>query len=290
MSSRFLPLLASVAIVAATPVHVRAQGAPVPAPALPDSMLEASDALWIGDATLQLRSGARGTTAPIGVRLVRSSRPRRGPRVTGPLPAMVRLGYAAALAFAGSADSLLARTEGPAGRDSLVATLAGVAGTLRFVRRADDDRRPTYGVVLATPAGMTATTLDSGEARAFVLRMRDLGERLDPDATPDYARVHERATQVDKPVVPAPGGCQPQYPEALRREGTTGEVLMQFVVSSVGVVHMESVKVLRSSHAGFEAAVRASLGCMRFLPAELRGRTVRSMVQQPFTFAIAPSR
>ena len=44
---------------------------------------------------------------------------------------------------------------------------------------------------------------------------------------------------------------------------------------------------LKSSHELFPAAVRNALPSMRFLPAEVGGRKVKQLVQQPFTFAIA---
>jgi hypothetical protein len=45
--------------------------------------------------------------------------------------------------------------------------------------------------------------------------------------------------------------------------------------------------VLRSSHALFGDAVRSALPDMRFTPAEVNGRKVKQLVQQPFAFAIA---
>jgi periplasmic protein TonB len=44
--------------------------------------------------------------------------------------------------------------------------------------------------------------------------------------------------------------------------------------------------VLRASHDAFGQAVRTALPRMRFLPAEIGGRKVRMLVQQPFAFAL----
>lgn len=92
--------------------------------------------------------------------------------------------------------------------------------------------------------------------------------------------------QVEKPVAPLPGSQGPRYPDILRSGGVEGEVLAQFEVDTTGRVIVTSFKVLRSSHAMFEASVRSALPNMRFLPAEIGGRKVKQLVQQPFVFAL----
>lgn len=90
--------------------------------------------------------------------------------------------------------------------------------------------------------------------------------------------------QVEKPVAAMPGGAGPRYPDILKSGGVEGEVLAQFEVDTTGRVVINSFRVLRSSHALFEQAVRSSLPNMRFLPAEIGGRKVKQLVQQPFVF------
>lgn len=92
--------------------------------------------------------------------------------------------------------------------------------------------------------------------------------------------------QVEKPVVPAPGSSQPRYPDILRQAGVEGEVLAQFVVDTTGRAESGSFKVLRSSHDLFAQSVKSALPGMRFIPAEVGGKRVKQLVQQPFTFAI----
>ena len=92
--------------------------------------------------------------------------------------------------------------------------------------------------------------------------------------------------QVEKPVLAAPGSPTPRYPEMLKSGGIEGEVLAQFVVDTTGRVQSGSFKVLKSSHELFTVAVRNALPQMRFYPAEVGGRKVKQLVQQPFTFAI----
>jgi protein TonB len=92
--------------------------------------------------------------------------------------------------------------------------------------------------------------------------------------------------QVEKPAAQIPGGPQPRYPDILRSGGVEGEVLVQFVVDTSGRAEMKDFKILKSSHDLFSAAVRNVLPQMRFIPAEVGGRRVKQLVQQPFVFAL----
>jgi protein TonB len=93
--------------------------------------------------------------------------------------------------------------------------------------------------------------------------------------------------QVEKPVVPAPGSTQPRYPDMLRQAGVEGEVLAQFVVDTTGRAEPGSLKILKSSHDLFIQSVKNALPQMKFIPAEVGGRKVKQLVQQPFSFSIA---
>lgn len=92
--------------------------------------------------------------------------------------------------------------------------------------------------------------------------------------------------QVEKPVAQVPGSSGPRYPEILKSSNVEGEVLAQFVVDTTGRVESGSFKVLKSSHELFTQAVRQALPNMKFLPAEVGGRKVKQLVQQPFQFAL----
>jgi periplasmic protein TonB len=92
--------------------------------------------------------------------------------------------------------------------------------------------------------------------------------------------------QVEKQVAPAPGNAGPRYPDMLRSANVEGEVLVQFVVDTTGRVEMGTFKVLKSSHDLFTNSVRQALGSMRFFPAEIGGRRVKQLVQQPFNFTL----
>jgi len=92
--------------------------------------------------------------------------------------------------------------------------------------------------------------------------------------------------QVEKPVVMAPGSQGPAYPDMLRSAGIEGQVLAQFVVDTTGRADMGTFKALKSDNDLFTTAVKNALARMRFLPAEVGGRKVKQLVQQPFQFSL----
>jgi TonB family protein len=96
--------------------------------------------------------------------------------------------------------------------------------------------------------------------------------------------------QVETPVRPTERARGPRYPDAARAAGHEGEVLAQFVVDTAGRIETGSFRVLRSTHPLFSEAVRQGLSDLEFLPAEVGGRKVRQLVQQPFLFALSRQR
>jgi TonB family protein len=94
------------------------------------------------------------------------------------------------------------------------------------------------------------------------------------------------AYQVDKAATMAPGNPTPRYPDVLRQARIRGEVLAQFVVDTLGHAEAASMTVMRTTHDQFTQAVRAVLGDMKFVPAEVSGHHVRQIVQQLFVFEV----
>ncbi|GLC25527.1 TonB family protein [Roseisolibacter agri] len=92
--------------------------------------------------------------------------------------------------------------------------------------------------------------------------------------------------QVEKPVRPLRGTVGPQYPPTMRASNIEGEVLAQFVVDTTGRPEPTSFRVLRYTNLEFVGAVRDAVLLMRFQPAEVGGRKVRQLVQQPFEFRL----
>jgi protein TonB len=76
----------------------------------------------------------------------------------------------------------------------------------------------------------------------------------------------------------------PEYPVRLRAARVEGDVIVQFVVDERGRAQMTSFKVIRSTHNDFTEAVRRAVRESEFFPAEIGGRPVKQLVQQPYKF------
>jgi protein TonB len=95
------------------------------------------------------------------------------------------------------------------------------------------------------------------------------------------------AYQVEKPAAMASGTITPSYPETLRSAAIEGEVDAEFVVDTTGRAEPGSLKITKSTNELFSAAVKTALPRMRFYAAEVGGKKVKQLVQQPFTFTIS---
>jgi periplasmic protein TonB len=76
----------------------------------------------------------------------------------------------------------------------------------------------------------------------------------------------------------------PRYPPVLQQIGLSGRVVLQFVVDTTGHVEPTSIKVLTSTHEGFEPPARESVAAAIFHPARLASRPVRQLAQQGVRF------
>jgi TonB family protein len=92
--------------------------------------------------------------------------------------------------------------------------------------------------------------------------------------------------QVERQAVRLRTSPVPRYPDVLRSARMEGEVLAQFVVDTLGRFETGSLKILKSSHELFSQAVREAAPRMVYSPAELSGRKVRQLIQEPFTFTL----
>ena len=122
----------------------------------------------------------------------------------------------------------------------------------------------------------------------FEERRRKARRAANPPAELDK-QVEERqlftADQVDAVArTDSSATIRPAYPDSLFRERVTGQVLVEFVVDTSGVVVIESMSAISTSHALFTDAVRRALQNARFHPAVLAGRRVRQLVQLPVKF------
>lgn len=91
--------------------------------------------------------------------------------------------------------------------------------------------------------------------------------------------------QVERPAAMM-GGISLRYPALLRSAQVEGRVLASFVVETDGRVDLSTLRVLRSDHQLFTNAVRQALEAAQYEAAEVGGRKVAQVVQQPFIFAL----
>jgi TonB family protein len=100
----------------------------------------------------------------------------------------------------------------------------------------------------------------------------------------DTAAVYMR-DQVDVAARPDSGNVGPTYPDSLYHAQVRGQVVVEFIVDTLGSVELESIEVLVSSDPLFTAAVRDALARARFVPAQRGGKRARQVVQYPFVFS-----
>jgi TonB family protein len=76
------------------------------------------------------------------------------------------------------------------------------------------------------------------------------------------------------------------FPPPLYATGTSGLVIAEFVVDTLGRVEPETIGIVSSTHPLFTAAVRSALDRATYIPAVKHGQSVRQIVQQPFDFVV----
>lgn len=111
------------------------------------------------------------------------------------------------------------------------------------------------------------------------------GEEVpDPDGTYVAAVVDRQAELTNRRDLARI--LQRLYPAALRDARQGGRVVVQFVVQANGRVDMSSVKIMSSSHEGFEGPTREALQEFRFRPAQMGDRKVRMLTQLPIVWEV----
>jgi TonB family protein len=91
---------------------------------------------------------------------------------------------------------------------------------------------------------------------------------------------------VDSEVVRYPGSAAPAYPTDRLLDRQEGEVEAEFVVDTMGLVDVATIRILSSTHPDFTDAVGQALAQTLFRPAWRNGRKVSQLVHQRFSFRI----
>lgn len=93
--------------------------------------------------------------------------------------------------------------------------------------------------------------------------------------------------QVDSKAEPVSDSVTVAYPQPLFAAAVGGSVTAEYIVDAAGRVEAETFGIVSSTDPLFSMAVREAVEKTRFRPAQLKGKSVRQLVQQPFNF-IAP--
>ena len=164
-----------------------------------------------------------------------------------------------------------------------VASASPIAGQTPATHLADAPASalPITGQASTTRGADMITSASSSAGKTVTTDPADTADKRKPTV----AKQPYFEFQVEKAVRLASGSKNPTYPPGLRATNVSGVVLAQFVVDTLGRAEVSTFKVLKSDHQLFTEAVKTALPDLRFTPAEVGGRKVKQMVQQPFTFA-----
>jgi len=77
-----------------------------------------------------------------------------------------------------------------------------------------------------------------------------------------------------------------RYPDSLRAAGIGGRVVVEAIIDSTGHLDSASVRILSSTHPGFEAPAREAVLEATYAAGRLNGRAVPVMVRFPIVFSV----
>lgn len=168
------------------------------------------------------------------------------------------------------------------------------------VRNDAFDRAVIVALVSLDSTGMLPAPLgfdDSFEADTLELRLtitngsitstRSKGQARTPQpgVTPLF-RLRVPVLPVDRPLAAQAGNPYPRYPQALRDRNIEGDVRVEFLVRADGSVDSRSVQIRKTTALEFASAVLNILPQWRFLPLQVAGCKVASLVQMPSAFRL----
>jgi protein TonB len=109
--------------------------------------------------------------------------------------------------------------------------------------------------------------------------------RADTWAGGDLNAIYE-ATTNDERFEPAILVMQPapKYPAALEAVGIEGQVMVEFVIDTLGRVQPRSIRIMATTHPDFAVAARAAVAGAIFRPAHLSAHPVRQLTRQSIRF------
>src|SRR5262249_54942392 len=76
------------------------------------------------------------------------------------------------------------------------------------------------------------------------------------------------------------------YPRLLREAEIEGEVVLQFIVDTLGRVEPTSLQVVQTANPGFNESAKDNVLDTRFRPGRVHGKGVRVLVRLPIRFKL----
>jgi TonB family protein len=92
--------------------------------------------------------------------------------------------------------------------------------------------------------------------------------------------------QVERPPLPLDDNPEPEYPAALVQRHLEGRVVVEFVVDTMGIADLHTVRIIASAHPMFTRAVTAVVSHLRFPAGETGDRKVPVLVLLGFSFVV----
>lgn len=123
------------------------------------------------------------------------------------------------------------------------------------------------------------TGLDTASLTSIPLKIAPGGPRA--GGMKDLFNINQ-LDRVPEPIVQPP----PQFPIQLKKDVDQAEVVVEFIVDSKG--DTRDVRVVRSTHPGFEHAAVEGVGKWRFRPGMKTGRKVNTRMMVPIRFTVMP--
>lgn len=123
------------------------------------------------------------------------------------------------------------------------------------------------------------TGLDTGSLTSIPLKIATGGPRA--GGLKDLFNLSQ-LDRVPEPIVQQ----APQFPVQLKKEVENAEVVVEFIVDSRG--DTRDVRVVSSTHSGFEHAAIEGVGKWRFRPGMKTGRKVNTRMLVPIRFTVMP--
>ena len=156
----------------------------------------------------------------------------------------------------------------------------GAWGTFEFLG-------PQRSEVFAALRGIGVDTTDTAHVRTrWLTERRTCAAPMNGDSARVRTDTNCVRPRIEKQAAGMSTNPHPSYPQSMLYRGKPGDVTIQFVIDSTGIIDHRTVRLLESSHPDFAHAVLDVLPQFRFTPAEVDGRPVKELVELPFSFAI----